>query len=256
MRTSPRVTKTRRLWACAALCTALASLAAVWSVDKIGLVPPSLTPRTLEMATASTSMLVDTPIPSLVDQRRDTYSFNDLMQRAVLLGSVISHGPVHTEIARRAGIPDRSLRVEAPLTRQDPRIPLEPATEKRTSDILRSNDQYRLHIEVDPTVPVLDVYAQAPSARQAEELANAAFAASRTYVDELEASERTPGSVQLRLRQLGPAKGAVINRGVQWQIAGAVFVLAFGVTAALLIVVARIRRGWRVAVLAEQISRS
>jgi hypothetical protein len=251
-----RMTKRRRLWAGAVGCVAIATLAAVWSVDQIGLLPPTLTPRSLEMATASTTIVVDTPTPSLVDPVRDTYSFKDLAHRAVLLGSVMAHGPVHAEIARAAGVPDQRLRVEAPLTPAEPRAPVDPDTQKRAGDILKSNNQYRLEVEVDPTVPVLDVYAQAPSARQAEQLANAAFIASRTYVDELVASEQTPGDVRLVVRQLGHAKGEVINKGVQWQIAAVAFVLTLALAAALLIVVARILRGWRVAVFTEQITRS
>jgi hypothetical protein len=67
----------RKLWRLklgVAVSIALALFAAVWSVQKISLSPPGLSPRSLEMATASTHVLVDTPTSAMVDLRQDTYS--------------------------------------------------------------------------------------------------------------------------------------------------------------------------------------
>ena len=52
------------------------------------------------------------------------------------------------------------LRVDAPLTAKQPRARVEAGNEKKASDILRSNDQYRLNIQANPTVPMLDIYAR------------------------------------------------------------------------------------------------
>ena len=65
---------------------AVAALVSAWSVQRISLFPPSLTPRSLEMATASTHVVVDTPTSSILDLRQDTYSLEGLTNRAVLLG--------------------------------------------------------------------------------------------------------------------------------------------------------------------------
>ena len=83
----------------------LATIAAAWSVANISLVPPGLTPRALEMATATTHVVVDTPKSSVLDLRESTDDLQALTQRAVLLGNVIANRPVAVDIARRAHVP-------------------------------------------------------------------------------------------------------------------------------------------------------
>src|SRR4051812_4579765 len=101
-----------------AVSLALALIAAVWSVEKISVSPVSLTPRSLEMATAATHVIVDTPTSTLVDLRQDAYSVEGLKNRAVLLGNVIASSNVQEKIAARAGVPVEVLRIQAPLTRE------------------------------------------------------------------------------------------------------------------------------------------
>src|ERR1035438_6694754 len=116
MGTGIRLRKLWRLKAGVVLSVALALLAAVWSIDKISLFPPGLTHRSLEMATAVTHLLVDTPSSGMIDLREDTYSLTDLQDRAVVLGNVIANGPVEAGIAQRAHVPLELLRIQAPLT--------------------------------------------------------------------------------------------------------------------------------------------
>src|SRR4051812_41275128 len=80
------------------VCVLLAVFAAVWSVQKISLSPFSLTPRSFEMATATTHLVVDTPTSVLLDLRQDTYSLSGLRNRAVLLGNVLASTQVQQRI--------------------------------------------------------------------------------------------------------------------------------------------------------------
>lgn len=245
----------RQLWAIkvgVAVCLTLALIAAVWSLEEISLFPPKLTPRSLEMATASTHVVVDTPHSTMLDLRQDTYELEGLTKRAVLLGNVIANGHVQESIAREAGIPARLLSVEAPLTAKQPRARVEAGHGKTASDILRSTDQYRLNIQANPTAPVLDIYAQTPTAESAEALANAAVDSLRAYLADLAQAESTPETQQIRLVQLGTAHGEVINNGVRWQVALVAFVLTFGLACATLIFLSRVSRGWRLASLSER----
>lgn len=232
-------------------CCAFAFLAAVWSVDGVGLFPPRLTSRSLEMAAASTQLVVDTPRSTLVDIREDTYDLNSLTNRAVLLGNVMSSPLVRADIARRAHVPFDALQVTPPLTRQQPRVIAEAGTERHSTDILKLNGVYRLNIEANPTVPFLRIYAQTPDARSAGALANAAVDGVRAYLDNLALSTRTPVGQQVRLTQLGRAHGQVINKGIQWRGAFLVFLLMFAVSCATVIWVRRVREGWRLAALSE-----
>ena len=235
-----------------AACLVFALVAALWSVANISLFPPNVKWRSLEIATASTHVVVDTPRSTLLDVRQDTYALEGLTKRAVLLGNVIANGQVRESIARQARIPAEALRVEAPLTAEQPRARVEAGNEKKASDILRSTDQYRLNIQANPTSPVLDIYAQTPTAASAETLANAAVNSLQAYLADLAQAESTPEAQQIRLLQLGTARGAVINKGIQWQVAFVVFILAFALACATLIFLSRVSVGWRLASLSER----
>lgn len=224
---------------------ALAVLVAVWSVAQISVVPPRLTPRSLELATGTTHVVVDTPRSSILDLRQDTYSLTALTQRAIILGNVMANGEVREAIARRAGVPVESLQVTPPLTPTQPRVQVGLGNQKRATDILEDSDQYRLSIQANPTVPMLDIYSQAPDADTAETLANAGVDELRSYLTDLAITEDTPEDEQIRLVQLGRARGEVINGGVELQVAVLAFVITFAIAWALLTVIARLRRDWR-----------
>ena len=247
-----RLSELWRLKAGVAVCLILALTAALWSLQNISLFPPKLTARSLEMATASTHVVVDTPRSTLLDLRQNTYELEALTKRAVLLGNVIANGPVKESIARRAGIPVEALRVETPLTIRQPRPRVEGGKGKSASDILRSTDQYRLNIQANPTAPVLDIYAQTPTTRSAEVLANVAVGSLQTYLAKLAQTQSTPETQQIQLIQLGTARGDVINKGVHWQVALVAFFLTFALACASLIFVSRVSRGWRLASLLER----
>lgn len=226
--------------------------AATWSVAHVSLVPPRLEPRSLEMAAASTHVLVDTPTSAVLDLRQDTYVLENLTNRTVLLGNVMANGSVREYIARRAQVPVDALQIAVPLTPDQPRALVGPDNERHTTDLLESTDQYRLNIEANPTVPVMDVYAQAPTARAAGDLANAAVDGLRAYLADLATSRRTPTSSQITLTQLGRAQGSVINEGTDEQVALLTFFITLAVSLATVVFVARIRAGWRLAGLAER----
>jgi hypothetical protein len=245
----------RKLWRLklgVAVSIALALFAAVWSVQKISLSPPGLSPRSLEMATASTHVLVDTPTSAMVDLRQDTYSVEGLKNRVVVLGNVIASSQVQARIAQRAHVPMGRLRIQAPLTSQQPAPPVDSENARHTGDILKSTDQYRIDLKANPTVPMLDIYAQTPTAESAAALANAAVDELNTYLRDLVARQHTPLEDQIRPVQLGRATGVVINGSVRWQAAFLTFLLTFGISCATVTFLARVRAGWREAALSER----
>jgi hypothetical protein len=247
--------RVRRLWGIrgwVALCVGFALLAAVWSVEDISLAPPGLTSRSLQMATASAQVVVDTPLSTLIDARQDTHGLDALTNRALLLGNVMASPQVRADIAKRAHIPFDKLQVLPPITAKQPRVLAEAGNERHTSDILKLNGQYRLYIKANPTVPFLQIYAQSPDAKSAAAVANAAVGGMQSYISELASSTRTPVAQQIRLRQLGTAEGTVINEGIRWRVIFLAFALAFAVSCATVIWLRRVREGWRLASLTEQ----
>ena len=79
-------------------------------------------------------------------------------------------------------------------------------------------------INANPTVPMLDIYAQAPSSASAAALANATVDQLKAY-GRLATTQATPAKDKIRLEQLGRATGDVINPGVKYQTAVLVFTL-------------------------------
>lgn len=231
---------------------ALAAFAALWSVQKISLTPPSLSPRALEMATATAQVMVDTPQSMAIDLRTNTYDIEGLTNRAVVLGNIIASTPVELRIAERANIPAQLLRIQAPLTPAQSSPPVNSQTARHVTDILKSTDQYRIEIDANPTVPMLDIYAQTPTAQSAAALANAAVYELKAYLTNLAAVQKTPLRDQIQVVQLGRATGLVINQGVQLQIAALVFLLTFLASCATVIMVKRVRDGWRVEAMSER----
>ena len=137
----------------------LAAVVALWSVASISLVPPGLSSRDLKMATATTHVVVDTPKSAVLDLRQNTYDFQALTQRAVLLGNVMANGQVRAAIAAQAHVPVDALQIAPPLTPKQPRAAVGTGPQPSVSDLTRSTKQYKLSIEANPTVPVLDIYA-------------------------------------------------------------------------------------------------
>jgi hypothetical protein len=222
----------------------VASLAAAWSVGRIGVVPPSFTPRHLEISTASTRALVDTPKSTVLDLDVNTYAFTAITNRALLVGNIMASTPVRAYIARRAGLPAGVLQITSPVTVDFPR-PLATAGKRKTSDILKSPDEYRLDIQANPTVPIVDVYAQAPTPREAEQLANGAIDGMRDYLHDLAAKQQIPVAKQVHMEQLGRAKGGIIDPGISVKVAALSFLLALLASSMMVLWVVRIRRGWR-----------
>ena len=220
------------------------------SVAKIALLPPRLEPRALKLSSASTQVLIDSPQSALVDYRYDTYDFDALTNRAVLVGNVVASLPIRTAIARQAGIGANRLQVVPPLTLKQPRVLAIDGNERHAADLLKLNDQYRLFVRANPTVPMLQIYAQGPSNAVAAKLADAAVEAMQKYLDELASAQRTPKENRITLTQLGHAHGTTINKGIELRVALFAFVLTFAAAVASIAFFRRVRQGWRLEALA------
>jgi hypothetical protein len=227
-----------------AAAVALAALAALWSVGSISLLPPGLSSRDLEMAAASTRVLVDAPTSTVLDLSVDVNNFQSITNRALLVGNVMASQPVRRYIGDRARVDPAILQVASPVTPDFPR-PLASSGKKSTSDLLKTPGEYRLSIQANPTAPILDVYAQAPTAESAELLANGAVDGMKDYLRDLGAEQGVPVSRQVQLEQLGRAKGGVINEGVSVKVALLSFFLVFAACSVTVLFIARVRQGWQ-----------
>ena len=77
------------------------------------------------------------------------------------------------------------------------------ATAPSTPATCSTPDQYRLSIQSNRTVPVVDVYAEAPTAEPAQQLANGAVDGMKDYLRDLGTAQAIPENEQVHLQQLG-----------------------------------------------------
>lgn len=234
-----------------ALSAVLAVLATLWSVYSIGVFPPTLTQRELDIGSASTSALVDSPQSLVADLAASSTDLEGITNRALLIGNIMASEPARSYIARQAGIPLSVLKMSTPTTRRWPRQLAQSGADPSSTDLLKFPGEYRLSVTANPTVPIVGVFAEAPSSAEARRLADAAISGTRAYLTSVAAAQDVPIGRQVRIEQLGRAHGEVIDRGVRGQLAVLTFGIAFGVFCLAVMFIARVRRGWRAQSLLE-----
>jgi hypothetical protein len=229
-----------RLWF--AIGTVIAVAAAIVSVYQVSLFPPTLTSRTNEFATASTQILVDTPNSSFANLEEEVDPLN---YRAGVFARFLASPEAIALIAREAGLPDDAIEAQGPYEQGQPLFAIEPTAEKRSSQIIGERALYRLRFENNPNMPLISVYAQAPTDEEAHSLADAAPVALQHYVRGIQETQNTPKKRRVTLRQLGDASGGTVNAGANVQIAMLVFFVVLVLWSLLLIPARTIARGWR-----------
>jgi hypothetical protein len=222
---------------------ALALLASLWSVGKVSFFPPGVKPRVLTMSVANTRALVDAPKSAVLDLKVNTGSLQAMSNRGVLIGNVMASEPVRDYIGKRAKIRGELLQIASPVTPDFPR-PLATSGKKSPRDILKSPNAYRLNIQANPTVPILDIYAEAPTPELAQQLANGAVDGMQDYLNDLATAQQVPVERRVRLEQLGRAKGGTINPGVRLKLGALSFLIVFAASSATVLAVGRVRQGW------------
>ena len=201
------------------LCAALAT----------GVLPPGERSADLQDSAATAHFLIDLPSPSILERRGPLPAVETLVKHAELLGRVVASPPVIERIGRRAGIRPDQISASARTTADVPLSLAEPGSEQRASEIARSRKPYRLEVQARLRTPIVDVYSQAPTTREAIRLANAAVPGLRDYLDELSDRQGFPRDRQVQLRQLGDARGGVVNGPAAAGVIAALgFIVGFG----------------------------
>ena len=157
----------------------------------LGPFPPNGEENGLEIATATTHVMIDTPAssPPLAFSRALPQDVETSVKHAELLGRVAVSRPVLERVAGYCRVSPNAISGLARTTADVPLALTEPDSERRASEIQGSRSRYRLEVQgrpIPPVVgaptPVFDVYTQAPSAGQAECLANAVVVGLRGYL--------------------------------------------------------------------------
>lgn len=229
----------RRLVLVGALVAAAAAIVSVYSVS---LYPPSLESRSNVFATASSQILVDTPDSAFADL---SYELEPLQARAGVFARFLANPAALALISKQTGIPAASIEAQGPYEQNVPLYQQEPTAEERSSQIIGEGSLYRLRFESNPELPIISVFAQAPTEGEAVRLAEAVPTALHRYVERLQVHQHTPRKNRVEIRRLGHATGGVVNAGANTEIAALVFFLVFIGWCILLVPAHTIARGWR-----------
>ena len=238
---NPRLARQRRLIAFALASAIVAVIAAAASICNFSLLPPRIGLRQLQPGAAVTRALVQLP-PA---HRLDTpLVFETQVKRANLIANVMASAPILDRVGSLMGIESDEIAATAEADASVPLVFTEPNGERRANQILVSRDPYRLDIQARSTTPILDIYAQAPSAEQAARLADASVKAANAYLQDLARQHPENGPAPVTLTQLGAARGGSLDPAAPIKIAALTLLTVFAVSFGLLCLLAQLRRGW------------
>ncbi|WP_445149211.1 hypothetical protein [Baekduia sp. Peel2402] len=223
-----------------ALMAVIGVLVALSLAYRIGF-PPKLESRHYNVGVGSITALVDTPNSQVVDLGGDTGSdIATLSARAGLLASLIASSPIKDQIAAQVGIDNDKLITAS----ADP-------TTGASGAVAVKDDQHAYILKsaianVDSgQIPIISVRTQAPSAEDAEKLANASIDQLKAHIQQLAGSDNVPERRRVVVRELGPARAATVSRGSS-PIIGLIFgVLVFLLGCGAIVGSSALVRGWR-----------
>jgi hypothetical protein len=233
----------RELWdrkIALALGLLVAIVAAVLSVYRLD--GFKLKPRALQYSGATTQVFVDAPSTVLGNV---TSAVAPLTTVATLDANFMASPTVLNSIGQIAGVPGDQIYAAGPVDPSQPRAVVEPTALKRNVQLTGETAPYKLEFSNDPNLPMVGIYSQAPTTKQAIALANAAASGLAGYVTNLQATENVPPKFRLTIRQLGRAVGGVVNAGISKKLAGIVFFAVFVLWCVLVLVGSRFRKTWQ-----------
>lgn len=233
-------TRRRRLAAAALAASAIALAFTVASVCSLSVFPPRATLKGGQGAATARAFVRTSPAAALIGPNE----FETGAKRAILIGNLIASPPVLDRIGERLGVDPEGIAATAEANESVPVAFNEPDAERRAHEILVAGRPLRIDVQAQRGVPVLSVYAQAPTVGGAEELAEAAIAAAGAYLREVAAAHGLPDSAPLSLEPLGSARGGPLDPGAPYKIAMLTFLTIFGIAFGLLHLLGEVRRGW------------
>jgi hypothetical protein len=199
-----------------------------------GLLPPSGLKAT--EGEAASRVLVDTPESTAVDLRQSTYNLEELNNRAKLVGNAIGTAEVREMIGEKMGVSPSEISLQTPLT-----------TEYAEKDgvFAEPTTPYRLDVQADPTVPVIDVVAAAPTEDEARALVAVTTSSLVSYVAALPKGEGDGKEMRLVPRPLAQVEShALAQPGKALPAFFAVLVILM-IGSATVVFVSRQRREYR-----------
>jgi capsular polysaccharide biosynthesis protein len=203
-----------------ALIFALAVTAALVTGYKVSLNPPKLASRSVPSGQATTQILIDSPQSAIADLKQDAAP---LVTRATVFAQLMTSSTIRDRISQATGIPAAQITSEGPFSGPGEAQNVVTPSEARGGQVRAQTHPYRLTFVAQDQIPLVSVYASAPTAALAAKLANGVFIAVNRYVDEIARTDATNPAHRVTVRQLGSAGAATVHSGAS----KAVMALAF-----------------------------
>jgi hypothetical protein len=145
----------------------IAVVAVLLTSYRVQLLPPALERDSAEFASATTSVFVDFPHESALYDV-DLY-MGPLVERANAYARIASSPAFLERIARRADVNPAEIDARGPYNPNTERILQEPTAERRALQLQAEDRLYRLRLDAQPNqgVPIVQIYAQAPTVETA-----------------------------------------------------------------------------------------
>jgi len=159
--------------------------------------------KSLELGTASTTLVVDTERSAVLDLSGD---LAPLSERAQTYAAVGESNSVLDALARDIGLPAGTVVSDETLSGDQ-------NADQRSDSIVKEGDVYRVSISRVEDQPLLRVWTQAPTASAAMKLADGSGRALSSYVLRQQKEQNVPAGRRVTIRQIGTAQGGVINSG-------------------------------------------
>jgi hypothetical protein len=221
-----------RLWV--ALGVVLGGAAAVGSLS---------TSHSTVYASASTQMLVDSPDSALANASVDLTGY---VARATVFARLMTSAEVLQYVGKAAGINGNLIDATGPLEiNNSPTATHAPVALVDGKD-LAAPENYKLSFVQNPSLPTVDVYADAPTTAQAITLANGAVTGFANYISQQNVA-RVPQGERIVIRQLGQATGGLVDATASKKIAVLAFVGVFALWCSVVLFMSRLRANLRTA---------
>jgi hypothetical protein len=224
------------LVAAVAVVALLAAISTSYSITSSGLVSKSHA-----YGAAQTQILIDSPRSSLIDLSQETAA---LASRAAVYAQFMRSNAVKAYIGRAVGIRGDAIATSGPFTTAGGTQNIPRPSEARSNEVAAEAQQYRLVFDYQQDLPIVSVYAQAPTAESAIRLASGTVTGVQTYIDKLENQTHVPANAKTVVRELGSPDGGWVTAGVNpiMMVLAFIAVMIFGCFAIVLFMGFRQRR--------------
>jgi hypothetical protein len=171
--------------------------------------PPGLKSRAVPRGAATAQILIDSPQSALGNLKQSTAP---LSIRAGVFAQFMASNAVRQAIADETGLPASQIVARGPF--DDPAAAPNGAAVPDPATGAVGPKPYALTFVAQEQLPLVTVYAQAPTAKAAALLANGAVDGVSSYVTKVQAEGKLPEWQKVVIRRLGPAEaGTVTGKG-------------------------------------------